>query len=168
MERAHPETVTDIRQGTIVPEIKPPVVELAPAVPKVEPAPLPEMPTAQIQKIPASEPKIEPPKVALVPPAAKAGPALRRQAVTDLRQKIRLVETIRFFELAVNRPIEFDAGIVGAARAFLGPRAVVMMEDANGNYVPKPLLEFPAGKAISIMKAVAKRIPELGGPKPSA
>ena len=102
-------------------------------------------------------------------------PTPHHESVTALIEKKsdrafrkRLVESIRFFDKAVDHPVRLDAsalsGILrGANKAYLTPAGMILAEDSAGRPVSLSLSDLPAGEALKIMKEAMKGLEGVGG-----
>jgi hypothetical protein len=79
----------------------------------------------------------------------------------------RLLESIKFFEKAVDRPVRFDPGLLGATfkgakKAYLTPAGMMMVEDSTGKTVSLSLMDIATDEALKVMRDVMKGIKSDG------
>ena len=75
----------------------------------------------------------------------------------------RLLDSIRFFEKAVDRPVRFDprllgATVKGARKAYLTPAGMIMAEDSTGKMISLSLMDISTDEALRVMREVMKGI----------
>ena len=81
---------------------------------------------------------------------------------------VRLGESIRFFEKAVDRPIKIDpallSGVVKNARkAYITPSGMIMAEDPTGKPVTLSLKDLSTDEALNVMTETMRAIREKEG-----
>ena len=75
--------------------------------------------------------------------------------------RIRLLDSIRFFEKAVDHPVRLDPDLVagtvkGAKKAYLTPAGMLMIEDPSGRTVSLSLMDISTDEALRVMKEAMK------------
>lgn len=84
--------------------------------------------------------------------------------------KQRLVDSIRFFEKAVNHPVSINTGILpdalkGTRSAYLTPGGMVLTEDSSGKTSSRSLFDFSTDEALKIMREAMKGLEGKVGQK---
>jgi hypothetical protein len=73
----------------------------------------------------------------------------------------RLVDSIKFFEKAVDHPVRIDPKLLGgtlrgARKAYLTPAGMLIVEDANGKSTSLSLLDISTDEALQVMRQAMK------------
>ncbi len=75
----------------------------------------------------------------------------------------RLVDSMKFLEKAVDRPVKIDPNLVrsallGAKSAYLTPGGTLMVEDSSGRTLSLSLMDLSTDEALKVMAAVMREI----------
>jgi hypothetical protein len=79
----------------------------------------------------------------------------------------RLVDSIKFFEKAVDHPVRIDPSILGgtlkgARKAYLTPSGMLMVEDKGGRSISLSLLDLSTDEALQVMREAMKDLKGMG------